>query len=189
MLNGALARRYAQALFELADQMKVLDQIVAELRDFNDLLARNQEMRYVLNHPNISLTAKKDILKKVCPTYSDITLHFIYLLIDRRRQNLLALISKEFSRMADRARQIVEVKITSAVVLEPQQEEQISLMLREKTSSTIRLVTAVDETLIGGAKLQIGDRVIDGTVRAALKKIREELKKASTQPQQEVGVK
>ena len=178
MINRAIARRYAQALFEIADQRNLLDRIESELQEFNDLLVKNQEMRDVLNHPYIDDKDKKLIIQKVCPSYSGITLNFIYLIIDRRRQSLLDLIGQEFSAKTDKAKNIIEAKIISAAELDPKQTEQISRILAGKTGGNIRLVSVVDPELIGGLKIQIGDMVMDGTVRTALDKMHRHLKKA-----------
>lgn len=189
MLNGALARRYAQALFELALEMSVLDRIDKELKELSDLIAANTDLKYLLNHPNIEVETKKEILGKIVD--SDVTViakHFLFLLIDRRRQNLLALIQREFSRLANDARNIVEAKVTSVTALTPAQEERLKQTIARMTGKNVNLFAEVKPELIGGAKLQIGDRVMDGSVATALQKMREELKKSSYKPQQEVGV-
>jgi len=189
MLNGVLARRYAQALFELAVEMAVLDQIDGELRDISQLVANNQELKYLLNHPNVEVEAKKDVLGKIVDTgASELSRHFVYLLVDRRRQNLLALIQREFSRLANEARNIVEAKVTSATELNASQEEKLKQVILKCTGKNVQLVAEVNPDLIGGAKLQIGDRVMDGSISTALYKMREELRKTSDKPQQEVGV-
>lgn len=189
MLNGALARRYAQALYELAIEMSVLDQVDGELRDLAQLIANNQELKYLINHPNIEVETKKEVLGKILDkSVSDVSRHFVFLLIDRRRQNLLSLIQREFSRLANEARHIVEAKVTSATILTPTQEENLKQVIAQCTGKNVQLQAEVNSELIGGAKLQIGDRVMDGSISTALYKMREELRKTSYKPQQEVGV-
>ncbi|MFA6807443.1 MAG: F0F1 ATP synthase subunit delta [Eubacteriales bacterium] len=189
MLNGTLARRYAQALFELAVEMSVLDRIDKEFKEIAQLIDQNSELKYILNHPNIGLSAKKNILEKIfSDEMSDVTKHFVYLLVDRRRQNLVVYIQHEFSKLADDVRQILEAKVTSALLLSTVQENSLKNVLEKTTGKKIRLVTEVDQSMIGGAKLQIGDRVMDGTIYYALQKMRKELKNTSYKPQQEVGV-
>jgi len=189
MLNGALARRYAGALFELAVEMSALDQIDNELRDISDLITNNSELKYLLNHPNIEDRVKKETLGKIVGSNSsEIAKHFLYLLIDRRRQNLIALVQREFTRLANEARDIVEAKVISATPLTPSQEEKLRQVITQGTGKKVQLKALVDSNLIGGAKLQIGDRVMDGSISSALYKIREELRKTSEKPQTEIGV-
>jgi F-type H+-transporting ATPase subunit delta len=118
---------------------------------------------------------------------SDLSRHFLFLLIDRRRQNLFALIQREFSRLANEARHIVEVKVASALTLTANQEDQLRQVIAQSTGKNVQLQTEVKPELIGGVRLQIGDRVMDGSIATALSKMREELRKASYKPQQEVG--
>ena len=189
MLNGALARRYAQALFELALEMSVLDRIDSEIKEVSELIGKNDEIRYLISHPNVDDESKKDILGKIFDNnISDITKHFLYLLIDRRRHNLLSLIQREFSRMADKARNIIEAKAVSAIELSSEHEERLKKVITDMTGKNVRLLTKVDSELIGGIRLQIGDCVMDGSIVTALNKMRTELRKSSYKPQQEVGV-
>jgi F-type H+-transporting ATPase subunit delta len=189
MLNGALARRYAQALFELAVEMSVLDQVDRELRELAGLVLKNNELKYLLNHPNIESKTKKETLEMVLDdTVSDISKHFLFLLIDRRRQNMLALIQREFSRLANIERNIVEAKVISALSLTSSQEEKLKQVIAKCTGKNVQLLAEVNSDLIGGVKLQIGDRVMDGSISTALYKMREELRKTSYKPQQEIGV-
>jgi len=188
MLSGALARRYAQALFDLAVEVSLLDQVDAELQELTKLIDENNELRYLLNHPNIEAKTKKEILGKILDrSVSDITRHFLFLLIDRRRQNLTSRIQQEFARLANEARNILEAHIVSAVPLTEDQEEKLKEVISQATGKNVRLITTVDSALIGGAKIQIGDRVMDGSIATALEKMREQLKKSSYKPQQEVG--
>jgi len=71
--------------------------------------------------------------------------------------------------------------------LAQEQEDKLREVIAKATGKNVRLTTSVDPALIGGAKLQIGDRVMDGSIATALEKMREELKKSSYKPQQEVG--
>ncbi|UWG97185.1 F0F1 ATP synthase subunit delta [Dehalobacter sp. DCM] len=189
MLNGALAHRYAQALFELALEMSVLDQIEKELLELAETVNQNNDLKILLNHPDIEAETKKQVLASIFGnTVSDMTRHFVYLLIDRRRQNLLSIVQREFTRLANEARNIIEAKVISATALSPAQEEKLKETIAKTTGKNVRLLSEVNPTLIGGAKLQVGDRVMDGSITTALSKIREELKKTSSKPQQEVGV-
>ncbi|KUO61980.1 MAG: ATP synthase F0F1 subunit delta [Gracilibacter sp. BRH_c7a] len=189
MLSGALARRYAQALFELAIETSVLDQIDTEMKTISEIFRYNKELKYLLNHPNVDDESKKDILEKIFEKrISDVTKHFLYLLIDRRRHNLLELIQREFTRLADKALNIVEAKVISATELNSSHEERLKKVISNTTGKNVRLITEVNSELIGGAKLQIGDCVMDGSIATALCKLREEMRKSSYKPQQEVGV-
>ncbi|MHB1653169.1 MAG: F0F1 ATP synthase subunit delta [Desulfitobacteriaceae bacterium] len=189
MLNGALARRYAQALFDIASETS-LDPINKELGEVTRLIEEQEEVAQVLYHPHISLTEKKALMNRLLSgQVGNVVRHFLYLLIDRRRQNLLPLIEREFSRLADEARQIVEAKVASAVALTPGQAEKLKEQLGHMTGKTVRLVSELRPELIGGVLVQMGDRVMDGTIKHALERMRQELRKSSVEEPQGIGVK
>jgi len=188
MINGSLARRYSQALFEIASETG-LDQIDADLRGLTKMVEENGEVKDTLLHPHISLSDKKSIMDKLMgEEFGDITRRFLYLLIDRRRAYLLPFIQREFTRLADEARQVVEAKVASAIELSASQLDDLKKAIIRMTGKDVRLVSEVRAELIGGVLIQIGDRVIDGTIAHALEKMRENLRKNSDKPQ-EVGVK
>lgn len=175
MLKGALARRYAQALYEIALQSD-LDVIEAELKDLTGLIEQNAEVAHVLYHPHISLSEKKALMEKLFAGHLGETVrHFLHLLIDRRRQNILPDITREFSYLADQARNIVEAKVASATPLSENQETRIQSELVRITGKKVRIVKEIRPELIGGVLVQIGDRVIDGTVAYKLQQMRQSL--------------
>lgn len=188
MINGSLARRYSQALFEIASETS-LDSIDNDLRELTKLVEENAEVKNVLLHPHISLSIKKSIMEKLLgEEFGEVTRRFFYLLIDRKRENLLPLVQREFSRLADEARQVVEAKVASAIELSVSQLDDLKKAIKRMTGKDVRLISEVRAELIGGVLVQIGDRVMDGTIAHALNRMRVELRRNSEKPQ-EVGVK
>ncbi len=178
MLKGALAHRYAQALFEIGVQSD-LNTMEAELQDLTKLIEQNTEVAHFLYHPHISISEKKSLMEKLFAGQLSATVrNFLYLLIDRRRQNYLPDITREFSLLADQARNIVEAKVASATPLNENQEERLQKELARMTGKEVRLVKEVRSELIGGVLVQIGDRVMDGTVAYKLQRIRQGLSHA-----------
>jgi F-type H+-transporting ATPase subunit delta len=188
MINGSLARRYSQALFEIASETS-LDIIDNDLRELTKLVEENAEVKKVLLHPHISLSEKKSVMEKLLSKdFSETTRHFLYLLIDRKRESLLPFIQREFTRLADEARKVVEAKVASAVALSAPQLDDLKKAIGRMTGKDVRIISEVREELIGGVLIQIGDRVMDGTIAHALAKMREDLRRNADKPQ-EVGVK
>lgn len=188
MINGSLARRYSQALFEIAAETS-LNSVDNDLRELTKLVEENAEVKSVLLHTHISLSIKKSIMEKILgEDFGEVTRHFFYLLIDRKREHLLPLIQHEFTRLADEARQVVEAKVASAIELSVSQLDDLKKAIKRMTGKDVRIVSEVRADLIGGVLVQVGDRVIDGTIAHALMKMRVDLRRNSERPQ-EVGVK
>ncbi|TGE33940.1 ATP synthase F1 subunit delta [Desulfosporosinus sp. Sb-LF] len=188
MINGSLARRYSQALFEIAAESS-LDSIDSDLRELTMLVEGNAEVKKALLHPHISLSVKKSIMDKLMgEEFSATTRSFLHLLIDRKRESLLPSIQHEFTRLADEARQVVEAKVASAVALSESQLADLKKAIGHMTGKDVRIISEVRAELIGGVLIQVGDRVMDGTIAHALNRMRENLRRTSDKPQ-EVGVK
>jgi F-type H+-transporting ATPase subunit delta len=188
MINGALARRYSQALFKIASETS-LDPIDTDLRELTKLVEENEEVKNALLHPHISVSDKKAIMDKLLgEDFGATTRHFLYLLIDRKRESLLPFIQHEFTRLADEARQVVEAKVASAIALSAPQLDDLKQAIGRMTGKDVRIISEVRAELIGGILIQVGDSVMDGTIAHALQKMRAGLRRTSEKPQ-EVGVK
>lgn len=188
MINGADVGRYSRALFEIASETS-LDQIDTDLSELTKLVEENDEVKNVLLHPHISIKDKKAIMDKLLgEDFGKTTRHFLYLLIDRRREYLLPSIQREFTRLADETRKVVEAKVASAIAMSARQLDELKQAIGKMTGKDVRIVSEVRPELIGGVLIQVGDRVMDGTIAHALNRMREELRRTSDKPQ-EVGVK
>jgi len=188
MINGALVRRYSQALFNIASETS-LDPIDNDLRELTKLVEENGEVKSVLLHPHISVKEKKSVMDKLLgEDFGATTRHFLYLLIDKKRESLLPFIQREFTRLADEARHVVEAKVSSAMALSASQLDDLKQAIGRKTGKDVRIVSEVRAELIGGILIQVGDSVMDGTIAHALERMRVDLRRNSEKPQ-EVGVK
>lgn len=176
MLSGAVARRYAQALYDIALEARLLDNFESELKTLAEGIEGNPEIRKILYNPRVSPGDKKDLLRQVfAGQFSTQIQSFVDLAIDRRRQNFIVAIYQEFKLLADAARNILEAQVKSAVGLDEAQQQKLQTNLSKLTGKSIRLVAEIDPSLIGGVVVKIGDRVIDGSVAGRLAKLRETL--------------
>jgi len=178
-MERQVAARYAEALFSLAQEKGQIDEIGEELTFCADLLARQFELRRVLEHPEIDNEKKQALLERTLgDRLSETTLSFLNLLIQRGRIALLSLAAEEFEAFADRARDIQRVQVTAAGELSGDQEKRLRGALEALTGKRVELETAVDPELLAGVRVQIGDRLIDGSAAGRLDSMRAKLKEA-----------
>ncbi|MDR3270458.1 MAG: F0F1 ATP synthase subunit delta [Peptococcaceae bacterium] len=179
MLNEALGRRYAEALFQIVEG-KGLDQAESDLIALVQLTEEHEDVGHILNHPHIPVSEKKALMEKLMGDDTSVLIkNFLYLLIDRRRQSLLPSVLKAFRIMADEARQIIEAKVISVTALSADQETKLQQALVRATGKNVRVLSEQNLDLIGGIKVQVGDRVWDGTIVHALDRMRKELLKSA----------
>ena len=177
MLENAIARRYAQAFFAIAQEKNQVDKFEEELTLIMESINSNADLAKFINHQLVKPEAKKDTLQKLfADKISDTTLNLLELLVDKHREVLISEIAKEFLVYANAARNIQEAEITSAMELKDKDLEEIKKKLAECTGKNIRLVTKVNADLIGGVVVRIGDKIIDSSALSRLQGLKSRLK-------------
>lgn len=180
MLRGAVAARYAEALFDIAVEKNVVDKIESELSAVEATIKESFDLQMILYHPQITADDKKKLLGQLFKgQISDITANFLALLVDRRRFVFYFDIVAEFKKLANRSRNIVSASVTSAVELNDEERGRIDQILARLTGKKVDVSYRVDPSLIGGVVLRIGDKVVDGSVKTRLATLKERLKAIS----------
>src|SRR6056297_1547741 len=176
MIDQQVAEKYAQALFELAQEEASLEDILAEFTELIDLVQNNQELRQMLQHPELSGQQKKEVLAELFASELSTTLfNFINLLVDKKRANLLVTIYQQFKKLADEEANRLAVEVKSPIELSANQLEKLRTKLESELDKEIELEVTVKPDLIGGLVLQIGDKVIDGSLLTQLENINQDL--------------
>ena len=176
MRSSTLARRYAGALFQAAKEPDLIDQVESDLGLLTFTLESTPRLIEALTHPLIPAERKKKIVADLFrDKVQGVTLDFLYLLIDKRRSEVLEDVEQEYVRLANEYRNILPVAVTSAIQLTSEEAIALRKKLEESTGKKIELEFAEDSEIIGGLVIQIGDSVIDGSVRGYLQTLRERL--------------
>jgi F-type H+-transporting ATPase subunit delta len=177
--NLVVAKRYARALFSLAleqDQVEPygqeLDRFVQLLREFPDLANAVQNPLYP-EAPRRSLCLSVADKAELGP----IIKNFIILLVEKNRVGHLAEISEYYHKLIDDHANIARAKVKAAVELDNGAIQKIAASLEQLTGKKIAIEFERDPELIGGVVAQIGDLVLDGSVRRQLLNIKETLKR------------
>ncbi len=187
MLKGAVAGRYAEALYEIASKGKavpkhksMVDSIEAELKAVDAVFKENTDLLNLLYHPQITADDKKNVLDKLFKgKISNITGNFLALLVDRRRESFFGDIVEEFVRLANVDRNIVTAQVATAVELNNDEKRDLNKILARLTGKKVQTSYTVDPSLIGGVVVRMGDKIIDGSIRTRLVDLKERLKAIS----------
>lgn len=180
MLKGAVAGRYAEALYDIAVRDNAVDRIEQELKSLEVILKESEDLQKVLFHPQITADDKKELLEKVFSgKISPVTANFLALLVDRRRETFFGDITAEFVKRANEGRNTVTASVTSAVELNDAEKAGMDKTLAKMTGKTVQVSYSVDPSLVGGVVVRIGDKIIDGSVKTRLCDMRERLKAIS----------
>jgi len=173
-VSTAAARRYAKAVFELAQQDGQLEQWARRLASMRELFA-DRDVAAVLKNPTIA-TERREALVATSPQLIDEEAsNLARLLIESNRVDEAAAIEEEFERLTDEAAGRVRAIVTTAIELGARDRERVAEELSKQLKKDVRVTLVVDPRIIGGMRLQYGDRVVDGSVAARLEQLRRRL--------------
>lgn len=165
MLMNQLAAKYAQAIYELAAQKDMLNVVEKELLLVESTIASYHDLGILLYHPQVLPQVKKETIRKIFgQDITDFVLNFLLLLLDKRRETVLPAIIHEYVKMANQARNIVEAEVTTALPLDESQHTALVKKLSLVTGKKVVLTTQLDQSIIGGMIIKMGDKLIDGSV-------------------------
>jgi F-type H+-transporting ATPase subunit delta len=166
-------RRYAEAAFEIAGRDDSIDAWRRDLETARDMTT--DELMAVLANPALPLERRLEVAQGVYKGLRQPVRNLILLLIRRGRIEQLPRVVAEFIRLDERRQGITHATATSASPLTDTEVRALTARLEQMTGGRIALDTAVDESLLGGLIVRVGDRLIDGSVRGRLERLRNQL--------------
>jgi F-type H+-transporting ATPase subunit delta len=174
-----IARVYASALFGAAKEGGKLDAIREQLGAFAEALSQNREMQLFFFSPYFSSAEKEDGLKKAVADAEPQLLNFLELLIEKHRMPVLFRIRRQFDALWAKENKRLGVVVTSAVELDPEIAKRIGSEIEEQTGNTVELQSRVDPDILGGLVVQVGNMVLDTSIRNRLEKLRKSVAQAA----------
>ena len=172
-LGGSSGRRYAEALLEIA----VTEGAVAAYRASLDRVAGafGPDVARALRDRRVPLERRRAAVEAASAGEPQAVRAVLVLLLERDRLALLPDIARAYGDLVDRRDGVVKAKVTTAVELDAPRREELTTQLERTTGKRIRASFAVDPALLGGATIQLGDHLIDASVRAHLDAMRAQL--------------
>ena len=171
--NVIVAKKYGRAIYEIALEQKSLEKTEEELKLIADTLEGSAELKSFLNHPFLTKDAKKDTIQKLfADKVQPVVLQFCFVVIDRDRFDCFHQMVDVYTALAHEGLGIEEAFVTSALPLTQEQADALKAKLEEMTGKTIIMKQKVDAALLGGFTVQIGDRLIDGSVARQLQTLK-----------------
>jgi len=174
-----IAEVYARALFEVAKEHDALDRVHDELGEFAEALSNDRTLQVFLFSPYFSSGEKRDGIARIVSDADEHLLNFLELLAERHRMPALFRIKREFDALWADERRLLPVTVTSAIELDEGLVNEIGKRIENQTGRTVELSSNVDPDVLGGLMVQVGNMVLDGTVRNRLERLRKQVAKAA----------
>lgn len=176
MREESVARRYAAAFFESARKSESVQDAQADMMTVAQTLINSPKLVASLRQPLVTEASKKNALRQALGNnVRPHTLNFLSLLVDKRRINLLSEITREFTQLVRISNNIALAEAVTAIPLSESETEELRQSLETRTGKKIELKTSVDNSIMGGVLIRIGDTIYDGSVRGKLERLREQL--------------
>jgi F-type H+-transporting ATPase subunit delta len=174
-----VARVYSEALFEVAKEKGELDRIYDELTQFAEAMRDDHELQVFFFSPYFSSAEKREGLERAVSGADKEFLNFLELLIEKHRMPLIFRIQRQFEALWKRENKKLDVTVTSAVELDPDVVKKVGAEIEKQTGQDVELESAVDESILGGIVLQVGNMVLDASIRNRLEKLRKTVARAA----------
>jgi F-type H+-transporting ATPase subunit delta len=168
------ARRYAEAAFEIGRDDRTLEAWERDLSRLRAVLA-NDEVRALAEHPAVAYADKEAVLRRVAGDVSAEAMNLVLLMIRRGRPGAIEKMVERFGELVRRERGVALAEVRTALPLDDEQRTALTERLHELTDQEIEINEVVDESLIGGITVRIGDQLYDASVRTRLERLRARL--------------
>ncbi len=174
MARRAYARRYSQAVFEIAMERQELDRWQSDLRKIASL-GEDAALVALLENPRLHFNDKARLLSEQLGDINPLALNLVYLLVARSRLSMLGEIADEYQRLLDSYRGIEEAEVTTAIPLDDEDKLRLGERLEAIVGKKVVIKPEVDSSLIGGIVARIGGKLLDGSTRSRLEALKREL--------------
>ena len=173
-----IAEVYARALFEVAKERDILDEIHDELGAFTKALDDNRELAVFFFSPYFSSEEKKNGLQRAVTGADPVFMNFLETLLERHRMPVIFRMRARFEQLWDEENKLLPVEITSSVELDKEIVAQIGDRIGEQTGQKVELSSKVDPDILGGLVVRVGNFVLDASIRNRLNQLRKQVARA-----------
>lgn len=179
-MSAAVARRYARAVFELAKEEGKLAEVTKELTTIAEAYEASTDFQSLELTPGLTDEDRTAVIAAIANQAGagDLTVRTVQLLAERQRLSILPELVELLGEMADEALGLVRAHVTSAHMLSEDYRGRLKKKIEEATGKKVLCTFEVDETLLAGIVTQIGDRIVDGSVRGKINALAESLRQA-----------
>ncbi len=176
MKTTKISNRYAKALFELAIEKNIIEQVKKDTQLIVDIYESNKDFKLMLLNPIIKSDKKQNIIKKIFENHlHKVSLNFLIIITQKRRESFINGIAEQFTNLYKEYKGIKTIALKTAVEIDDNIRKNLILLLKKQTDSEIELIEKTDKNLIGGFILSTDDKQFDSSISNKLQKISKEL--------------
>lgn len=180
MSEAVVAKRYAEALFQIGTEKNTLQSLGNDLRIIRDVFTGNKEISMFLSHPRVSGETKKDMIDNALKGIDKYAVNTLKLMIDRDRTDIIPLLTDYFINLVNEENKVAEGKVYSVRELTKNEKSELEKSFAKRLNKKqIELTNIVDPSILGGVKIQIGNTIYDGTISGKLNRLKRNIATAN----------
>ena len=181
MSDKSTAIIFVDALLDVAKKKGTFEQVEKDLDLVCNVITKFDNFRKILFHPSVTRDEKKKLIKKVFgEAVSDLTRNFLNLLVDRRNEGILEFIPEVYKGVVDEKKGVLKAKVQTVIPLTGEQLNTLKKRLDKLTGKMVEIEAVQDSNILGGVVIQIGNRMVDGSVASRLKNLKTRLMEIRT---------
>lgn len=175
MNESIISVRYTKAIFNLAKDKNIIDEVKADMELVYNLMSQSKELQIVFQNPVLKPSHKKDIVERIFIGFNKMTLSFLNLLIENRREEHLLDISRNFLMKYKQYKGIEQGAFITAMAVDEKVLDKVKTIIKQVLKTDIELTNEVNEHILGGFILRVGDTQFDASIESGLNKIKRKL--------------
>ncbi|NLT34919.1 MAG: ATP synthase F1 subunit delta [Gaiellales bacterium] len=175
MSDAKIARVYAEALFQAASEAGRTQAVRNDLASFVAAARGSEQLQEFFQNQSLPEESRKRVVMELAAGADPLVRNFLRVLIDKRREDVLEEAGRHYQQRVEAADNRVTVELTTARPISKELQAEVRSSLESSLQSTVELMLAVDESILGGAKLRIGDKIADASIRHRLDQLRARL--------------
>ncbi len=175
MRNTKVKKRYAKALFDLAQEQNLIEEVYADMIFLDEVCKVVPEFKTLMRSPIVKPDKKNKIIASILlPTATLLTKKFIQIITKKNRESFIDLIAVEFIELYKELHNIKTVYLITSIKISKEIAEKIKGVISQELDATIDLVESIDSKLIGGFIIKSGDKVFDASLSSKIEKLKTE---------------
>ncbi|GAA3777344.1 ATP synthase F1 subunit delta [Corallibacter vietnamensis] len=174
MAGTRAAIRYAKAVLSLATEKQIADAINTDMVLISKTIEDNAELKAMLENAVVKSETKKEVLLQVFSSSNDITKELFNILVSNKRVDIIQNVAKKYSELFDIQNGKEMATVTTAVPMTEDLEKKVLAKIKELTSKAVEVKNIVDETILGGFILRVGDMQYNASIANKLNKLKRE---------------
>lgn len=173
MSEAVVAKRYAEALFQLATEQNIEDNISSELTTVKDVFQNDEQINGFLDLPRITDEEKMNVLDAVFKDFDRNVINTLKLLVERDRMNIVSALVDEYTDLYNEAKGIANATVYSTRALSDDEKAQLEASFKKRfNKQQITIDNKIDPSLLGGLRIRVGNTIYDGSLNNKLNRMK-----------------